>query len=239
MNQIFRYALCCMLMIQWIQAAESSQPADLSGVWTSTATIDEFDSRTAQLTLTKKEDKWAASMINENGEKTELTRVVQTGKTLSIEFDMERDGQKGVIGAKAELDKEGTLKGTWYAKDGDGFELMSNQWTAFRSLKATLAGTWQVTAKTDNGDMNHEMVMTQKGSTFEGVAISSEGEAPFSHLKIDKHHLSMQVAYAGGTVKIKSKLIAKNRLEGKWVYQDEFDQEVANGAWIASKSEKK
>ena len=106
---------------------------------------------------------------------------------------MERDGQQAIIGAKAQLDKEGELKGEWYAKDGDGFELMKNKWVAVRSIKEDIAGSWNVTAKTDNGDMDHAMVMKKEGNRFSGYASSSEGDADFSNLKLEKNTLSMQV----------------------------------------------
>ena len=115
---------------------------------------------------------------------------------------------------------------------------MKNKWVAVRSIKEDIAGSWNVTAKTDNGDMEHAMVMKKEGNRFSGYASSSEGDADFSNLKLEKNTLSMQVPYGGGIVKIKSKLIAKGQLKGKWTFFDEFDQEVATGEWIAIKKAK-
>lgn len=238
-HSVLTLALGLCIATPWTKAADSPKVADFSGVWTTTATIDEFDSRNARLTVSKKEGKWTAIMVNEEGERTDLTRVVPTEKGLTVEFDMERDGQQAIIGAKAQLDKEGELKGEWYAKDGDGFELMKNKWVAVRSIKEDIAGSWNVTAKTDNGDMEHAMVMKKEGNRFSGYASSSEGDADFSNLKLEKNTLSMQVPYGGGIVKIKSKLIANGQLKGKWTFFDEFDQEVATGEWIAKKKAKK
>ncbi len=137
---VITLALGLCIATPWTKAADSPKVADFSGVWTTTATIDEFDSRNARLTVSKKEGKWTAIMVNEEGERTDLTRVVPTEKGLTVEFDMERDGQQAIIGAKAQLDKEGELKGEWYAKDGDGFELMKNKWVAVRSIKEHIAG---------------------------------------------------------------------------------------------------
>ena len=238
-HSVLTFALGLCIATPWMKAADSPKVEDFSGVWTTTATIDEFDSRNARLTVSKKEGKWTAIMVNEEGERTDLTRVVPTEKGLTVEFDMERDGQQAIIGAKAQLDKEGELKGEWYAKDGDGFELMKNKWVAVRSIKEDIAGSWNVTAKTDNGDMDHAMVMKKEGNRFSGYASSSEGDADFSNLKLEKNTLSMQVPYGGGIVKIKSKLIGNGQLKGKWTFFDEFDQEVATGEWIAKKKAKK
>ena len=184
---VITFALGLCIATPWTKAADSPKIADFSGVWTTTANIDEFDSRNARLTVSKKEGKWTAIMVNEEGERTDLTRVVPTEKGLTVEFDMERDGQQAIIGAKAQLNKEGELKGEWYAKDGDGFELMKNKWVAVRSIKEDIAGSWNVTAKTDNGDMEHAMVMKKEGNRFSGYASSSEGDADFPISSWKKH----------------------------------------------------
>ena len=134
-HSVLTLALGLCIATPWMKAADSPKIADFSGVWTTTATIDEFDSRNARLTVSKKEGKWTAIMVDEEGVRTAHTRVVPTENGLSVEFDMQRDGQQAIIGAKAQLDKEGELKGEWYAKDGDGFELMKNKWVAVRSIK--------------------------------------------------------------------------------------------------------
>ncbi|MEC8718601.1 MAG: hypothetical protein VXX94_01080, partial [Verrucomicrobiota bacterium] len=89
-HSVLTLALGLCIATPWMKAADSPKVADFSGVWTTTATIDEFDSRDARLTVSKKEGKWTAIMVNEEGERTDLTRVVPTEKGLTIEFDMER-----------------------------------------------------------------------------------------------------------------------------------------------------
>ena len=105
---VITLALGLCIATPWTKAADSPKVADFSGVWTTTATIDEFDSRNARLTVSKQEGKWTAIMVNEEGERTDLT-IVPTEKRLTVEFDMERDGQQAIIGAKAQL-QEAELK---------------------------------------------------------------------------------------------------------------------------------
>ena len=129
-----------------LNADHHKATVNLAGKWDASASMNEFESRDSVFTIRKNGDKWAVSMVNEEGVKQDMDRVELDGKTLAIAFDFERDGNKGVIGAKADLQKDGSLSGKWFVRSEDGVEQMSNDWKAVRSLPPVFAGKWDVVA---------------------------------------------------------------------------------------------
>jgi hypothetical protein len=217
--------------------ADSSQASpDFSGQWEATASVSDFETRDSTLTVVKKDKLWHSTMESEDGQKRKMSRTQVKGKTLIVEFEMESNGQKAVIGAKAELNKEGALIGKWYARDENGTQLMSNDWKAVRSLSSAFAGNWNVLAETDDNNIEHKMVINKKDNQFSGYATGDEGQIEYRRLKITKNEVKMELPYAGGIVKVVAKLTQPGKLSGKWHYFDEFDQQVADGKWSANKS---
>jgi len=221
-----------------LSAQAKKAAANFAGKWDVTASVNEYDTNTSSLTVIKKDGKWSASMVGEDGEKRDLTRTKADGKSLIIEFDMEANGQRGVIGAKAALNKDGALVGKWYARDDSGNELMTNDWKAVRSASSVLAGSWNVVAVTDDNDLEHQMIIKKSGSNFSGYASSDDGQLDYDKVTASKNVVKLELPYGGGTVKVEAKLKQARKLVGQWKYFDEFKDEVASGDWSASKQKR-
>ena len=227
------FAFCATLTADHHEAT-----VNLAGKWVASASFNDSETRDSTFTIRKKDGKWTASMVNEDGVKQDMDRAKVDGKTLVVEFDFERDGSKGVIGAKANLDKDGALVGKWYVLDGDGTEQMTNDWKAVRSLASIFAGKWEALAETDENDILHDLIVKKAGSGFEAIASSEAGETSYSSVKVEKNALKMELPFGGGKVKVSVKLTKTRKLEGEWKYYDEFNEEAAKGNWSATKAKK-
>jgi len=235
-NLIYSLAGVFCVFCSTLNADHHKATVNLAGKWNASASMNEFESRDSVFTIRKNGDKWAASMVNEDGVKQDMDRVELDGKTLSIAFDFERDGNKGVIGAKADLQKDGSLSGKWFVRSEDGVEQMSNDWKAVRSLPPVFAGKWDVVAETDQSNMEHAMIVEKSGSGFSALASTDDGEIDYTTVKVQNNGLKMEIPFGGGTVKIAAKLSAAQKLNGEWKYYDDFNEEVAKGNWSATKN---
>lgn len=212
--------------------------ANFAGKWVTTSEMPDGESRDGNLTLSKNEGQLKGTLIGRSGDEIQLDRVKTEGKTLNIEFDYERDGQSGVIGAKASLNKDGALIGKWYIRGEDGEEVASNEWKAVRSAASIVAGKWDVVAVTTENDLEHVMVIKKSGSSFSGYTESDEGLLDYTSVSAKKNEVRMELPYGGGTVKVEAKLTQPRKLVGKWIFFDEFKEEVANGDWSATKQKR-
>ena len=216
--------------------ADHHKPSvSLDGKWDVTAAIDDFETRDSTLTLSHADGKWKGIMVGEDGESRDFDRVNIDGHTLIIELDVSQNGQNGVLGAKAELQKNGELSGKWYLRGDDGVEYMTNDWEAVRSLANVAAGNWKATAFTPEGDLNYTLNLSKKGSSFNGTVASGQGALELSKVKIDKNTLTTENPYGDGSVKVVAKLTEASKLKGQWFFRDEFGAEVADGEWFANK----
>ncbi len=233
----FIYSLTGLVLVlcTGLNADHHKAKVNLAGKWDASASFNETESRDSVFTIRKKEGKWTASMVNEDGVKVDMDRAKLDGKTLVMEFDYERDGSKGTIGAKADVQKDGSLKGKWYVLSADGTEQMSNDWKAVRSLSSIFAGNWDVVAETDENDIRHDLIVAKAGSGFSAMASSEAGEINYSIVKVDKNHLKLELPYGSGKVKVDAKLTEARKLTGEWKYYDDFNEEAAKGNWTASK----
>lgn len=234
-NLIYSIAGLLCVFCATLNADHHKATVNLAGKWEASASFNETESRDSTWTIRKKDGKWTASMINEDGIKQDMDLAKVDGKTLTIEFGFERDGTKATIGAKADLQKDGSLLGKWYVRSEDGVEQMSNDWKAVRSLSPVFAGKWDVVAETDENDIEHSMIVEKAGSGFSALASSEAGETNYSSVKVAKNGLKMEIPFGGGKVKIAAKLSAARKLVGEWVFFDDFNEEAAKGVWTATK----
>ena len=234
-NLIYSIAGLLCVFCAALNADHHKATVNLAGKWDASASFNETESRDSVFTIRKKDGKLTASMVNEDGVKQEMDRAKVDGKTLTIEFDFEQDGAKGIIGAKADLQKDGSLYGKWYVRTEDGTEQMSNDWKAVRSLSSAFAGNWDVVAETEENDIEHAMVVEKSGSSFSALASSEAGDTSYSSVKVAKNGLKMEIPFGGGKVKIDAKLTAARKLAGEWKFYDDFNEEVGKGNWSATK----
>lgn len=207
-----------------------------AGEWLATGDLPDGQQSKTTMTIDKTDGKLVAVSTNENGEETKMDRVKVDGKKITLEVDMESDGQFGTIGASASLNDKGELVGTWYLKGSDGTDYGTADWNAVRSSSSLLAGTWNGVGKSDEGDDNHKAVFKKSGGAFQGNISSDEGGIDLEDLKVSANVVSFKLPYLGGTLKIKASPRSATKLVGKWTFFDASESELATGDWIATKA---
>ena len=121
----FLFSLC-LFGLGLARADELAVP--LEGVWKATASTDNGD-KYYTLTITKDGESLGGSIV-EDGEEDgrNLDRIKVDGTKVSIEIDIESDGQKGIVRVSSAESGPGTLAGTWSILDSSGTSLMSGEW---------------------------------------------------------------------------------------------------------------
>ncbi len=212
--------------------------ADVVGVWHTEGGSPEGGTVNGTLTIKKVEGKLTAINVGQDGNERDIDRVKLDGKTLTLEIDMAEGGFSGVIGAKGKLNADGELKGNWFARGEDGNELFSAEWTALRALDKAATGTWNATAVTDNGDSDHQIILSKSGVKFSGRVEGDAGAIDLEKLSVKKNKITFEFPFGDGTVRVKAAQHGTTKLAGKWHYLDSFGDEAATGKWYASKSKK-
>lgn len=213
-----------------------SHVSNVEGVWEATMSRPNGETADSTLTIQKKDGKWTGTAVNSQGEERKLDRVSFDGKSLGIEVDIERDDWSGVIGVKAKLDAKGVLKGNWYVKGGEDDQIASGDWKAVRSLKASLAGTWNVVAKTDEEDSEHRIVFSASGSGFSGTAHREEDSLDFAKVTVERNKLFLELPFGEEvTVKVKAFQQTAKKIVGEWTMVDNLGSAIDSGEWVATK----
>ena len=212
-----------------------SHASNVEGVWEATMSRPNGDTRDSTLTIQKKDGKWSGTAASSQGEERKLDRVSFDGKSLRIEADVERDDWSGVIGVKAKLDAKGVLKGNWYVQGDDDSQIASGDWKAVRSLKASLAGTWNVIAKTDEEDFEHQIVFSASGDGFSGSAHREEDSLDLAKVTVKGNKLLLEIPFGEETVKVKAFQQTAKKIVGEWTLFDDVVSATNSGEWVATK----
>ena len=213
-----------------------SHALNVGGVWEATMTRPNGETADSTLTIQKKDGKWSGTVVSSQGEERKLDRVSFEEKSLRIEVDVERENWSGVIGVKAKLSAKGVLKGNWYAKeDGDDNQSASGDWKAVRSLKAALAGTWNVVAKTDEEDFDHQVVFSESSSGFSAIAHRGEESKEFAKVTVEKNKLLLELPFDEAMVKVKAFQRTAKKIVGEWTLFDDLGSTTDSGKWVATK----
>lgn len=212
-----------------------SHASNVEGVWEATMTRPNGETADSTLTIQKKDGKWSGTVVSSQGEERKLDRVSFEEKSLRIEVDVERENWSGVIGVKAKLDAKGVLKGNWYVKEDGDNQSASGDWKAVRSLKAALAGTWNVVAKTDEEDFDHQVIFSKSSSGFSATAHKEEESMEFTKVTVKGNKLLLELPFDEGMVKIKAFQQTAKKIVGEWTLVDDLDSATDSGEWVATK----
>jgi hypothetical protein len=207
----------------------------VAGVWYGTGVGPNGEESESTLTITEKDGKLSATSVNEQGDSTDFDRITFKDSKLAGEIDFDQNGQEGVLGVKASLNKKGEFKGNWYANDADGNELYTGDWTLVRALDKVVVGDWNVVAITDDGELEHEISITKSGYKYSGSVNSDQGSLEIEKISVKKNKLSYEFTFGDGSVKVTAALMGAKKLAGEWAYFDDSDQEVGKGEWTAKK----
>ena len=231
-NQLVATVSVVMLLASTALADHHLKPLDLTGVWKATATSD-GNTRNITWTFTKKGDELSGTSVDgDSGEKRELDRIAVSEKKVTLEIDIEQDGNTGVIRVEAEEKTAGKLDGKWTIVDDNGNVFMSGEVTAVKEV--ALAGAWDATATLPDGvKLKSVLELKGKNSDLKGLLSGDAGENKINKVTMSDQelHLEFDVDMNGESfnVVIKAKAEGDNKLVGKWM----VDDAGAEGDWSA------
>ncbi len=224
-------------------AVRTSAPAEpapaatndsIAGKWNAIATTDDGTELESEVTFTQNAGVYSGGLKSERADIT-FDKVNVSEKKVTVDFVLDLNGNEVDTRIVATLENEDLLTGKWVIFDGAGQEAATGPWKAERVLTLDLAGTWNVLAKTDQGDNEHQIMFEKTGSGFQGKAESDAGSAEFTEVKVDGNEVNLALPFGEGTIKVAASYKEKNKLTGTWAYHDSDDIDQATGEWVATK----
>ena len=214
-------AVLTLLIVGSHGFAESN--VDLAGKWKASATSDTGDEREIIWTFTKDGDGFTGmSLDKESGDERKLDRVKVSGKQVTLEVDIERDGQTGVIRVVAKQKAPGQISGKWSVVASDGTEYLSGDISAAKQLDVKYAGQWtSVAVLPDGGEYETKMMLSGANDKLKGHFETEDGD----RVAIEKitvgdkgMHCEFSFDMDGTTVEvvIDAKPKSDNKLAGEW-----------------------
>ena len=219
-----------------IRADHHHKVVDLPGVWKAVASTDE-SAREITWTFQKEGDKLVGvSVDRESGDERKLDRVVVKEKKVTLEIDMERDGNEGVIKVEMEEETQGRLVGKWSIVGDNGTEYMSGDVSAVKEI--AFAGQWDTISTLANGTTwESAMLLKGENSALKGSFRSARGEAEVDKVSVTEKGLRLEfdLEMNGNSINcvIKTEARGNDKLVGKWVVMGEDGSEAAEGEWSA------
>ncbi|MEM7387539.1 MAG: hypothetical protein AAF514_21595 [Verrucomicrobiota bacterium] len=214
---------------------------DLAGEWNASASTDAGD-RELKWTFKKAEDGFSGmSHDPETSEDRKFDRIKVEGKKVTLEIDVEQDGNSGVIQVIAEEKKAGQLSGKWKIADTDGNELMGGELKAEKKIEIAFAGEWKTTSVLpDETELNSVVTLKGKNDALKGELMSEDGNT----IEIDKFatkekdlemHFDFEMNGSTINVVVKSSLESEDKLNGQWAVIGEDGSEAMTGKWSAER----
>ncbi|MCA9213054.1 MAG: hypothetical protein KDB27_08315 [Planctomycetales bacterium] len=217
-------------------AADKS--VDLVGVWHATASTDSGD---RELTWTFKEDGGkisGTSLDHESDDQRDLDRITVKDKAVTIEVDIEVDGNKGIIKIAVEEKSPGELVGKWSVEDRGGAQFLSGDITAKKEVE--FAGKWDASATLpDGGTIDTELTLKGKNSSLKGKIVGNSNEIDIDTITVDEGNIKLEfeVEMDGNKldVVVSAKAKDSSKLDGKWAVIGDDGNEAADGKWTAKR----
>ena len=239
---ILLFAIACVATAcPGVYADHHNESVNLVGVWKATASSDEGE-REITWTFKKENDKLkGVSLDGQSGEESNLDRIVVKGKKVTLEIDIEQDGNKGMIQVDAEEKSPGKLVGKWSIVSDEGTEYMSGEVTAMKEV--AFAGEWAAVSILPDGS-EYESVMSLKG---ENAKLAGKLDGQAGEIDIDKISMTdkglqieFEIEMEGNSfdVKIKAQPDGNDKLKGKWIANGDDGGEAAEGEWSAVRKNK-
>lgn len=214
------------------------KPFPLIGEWKAEAESDSGPSAYTFI-FEEKESKVLGKSINAEGNERAMDRVKIEGKTVTIETDVESDGQTGIIRVVAE-GEDSALKGKWSVVDSEGEERMSGDFSATRVFKVDLLGEWEATATVGEEMMKASVLFEEVEGKVKGHFIGEdEKKVSFTEIKVADKEVTFDfvntIEERELDFRISAEAKSADKLDGKWVVFDESGQEGYTGNWIAER----
>jgi len=225
----------------FVHADHHNESVELAGVWHAEASSGD-SSRKVTWTFEKDGDKLkGTSLDHQSDEERKLDRITVKGKKVTLEIDVEQDGNKGMIRVEAKETAPGKLEGTFEVVGDDGTEYMSGDVTAAKEV--SFAGVWDaISTLPDGQEMESQMKLDGSNAKMKGVLEGDSGKIEIDMVKVkDKSvHLEFEFEMQGNPIDIVIKAEAKtsDKLEGKWIASGDDGNELAQGDWSAVRKPK-
>jgi hypothetical protein len=171
--------------------AESEKPAaKAAGTWKWSFTTQDGTTRESTLKLQQTGEKLAGTVTGRAGE-TAIQEAKLNGDEISFTVTRERDGQKFTSKYNGTISGD-TIKGKSEMAFGD--QTRTRDWEAKRELAANVAGTWQWTMTTPNGDtIQRKIKLKLDGDKLTGVSYWNDNETAIEQGKVAGNEVSFQV----------------------------------------------
>lgn len=226
----------------WSAQRFESASSPLIGDWNVTATgTDDGPKLKFKASFAQDEDDESISgkLVSLIG-KIDMKSVEADGDEVGFSLAFPYDDKVYAVDVKAKVSGD-EMDGRWVAKDDDGKEQATGNWSALRDGVLFLEGAWAVTAtRTDGNEMESTFRFQQDDDEWSGVAIF--GDRP--EIKLDKVTLEgkdlvvdLEVPRDGAAVEVRIKAaFGEGQWLGKWTAFDETGSEAASGKWLAKPS---
>lgn len=218
------------------EAEPETDPTTLLGKWNAESTRANGETRSSVVTFTKEGDDYKGTYESERRDLT-FDSVKINGKKLETHMTVSINDRELEITIRAELKEEDQLKGKWIVFDDTGRERVSGDWKATRASDPTLdiAGSWDIAATTDDGEIQLGAVFEKTEEGYRGVSKSDQSEAEYTSVKVSGKEVELEIPFGEGQVKIVAAAQGSHQLVGTWHLHDASGMEVASNVWTASR----
>ncbi len=225
----------------------ADEPLSLVGTWEAVGELPGGDASESTITISTGPEGFEATVSSDDNEDRKIDRVKAEGKEVTLELDVERDGQSGIIRVIATQTEVGKLSGKWYLIDSEGEDRGNAPWEAVRISEpepavptVSIAGKWESIAYTDNGrELPAVVEIVESEGKLSGTTTSERGETKFDLVKQMGREAEMEMVLKFGDnevdVRIEAALQTDDHLDGKWIIFDQTGQEAASGKWEAKR----
>ena len=209
----------------------------IEGAWNVVATSDQ-----GEMTLTwtfKNDGKLSGESLNHlDGDTRRFDRISVKKKAVTLEMDIEQDGQKGVIKVEAIEKSKGKLSGEWSIIDSEGTVRMNGKVSATKQV--AFAGIWKAESEVPNGNTIQSVVkLSGKNDRLKGTVEGGAGAIEIKKLtaKDNELKINFDLEMNGNTIDVTIEAQPKgdNKLEGRWFVLNENGEEAAEGKWAAER----
>jgi hypothetical protein len=213
--------------------------ATLPGKWDAVATLPNGNERTSVTTIEGTGPDYKGRSESERGT-TEIPKIHQEDKHVSIEIPRERDGRAMIIKIKAALEGT-TLTGKWTLLDDAGTETATGDWKATKRNEFLFEGKWNLVAiDPDDKEVKVTLDITQKEGVYGGRAEFEKGALDLKEVTHKKGAVSISVPYESdgtqGLITLKGKA-AGSEIKGTWSFVSTDGSVTEDGDWSASRGD--
>ncbi|MFT4551152.1 MAG: hypothetical protein ACI9MB_005133 [Verrucomicrobiales bacterium] len=172
----------------------------------------------------------------------QLEAVLFDGTSLNFDSKIQLEDNRFTVSAKADIQDDGALSGTYQTKKADGEVIDKGTWTAARAKEPAapdVSGEWKTTVNYEDQSRDYGLKISKTEKGLEATTIDQQGtEHPCKSASFKGGQLTISTAveYEGQDVEIRyeAKLGDDGKLEGKYYavgYEEQF-----KGTWSGTRS---